>query len=140
MPDVTAAGVILFEPGPSRRFLLMRHHDRWDLPKGHLDPGETLLGCALREMHEETGVLPAQVEIDPGFRFTIQYPVTYRETGPEVFTKTLTIYLGWLPAPVQIVPTEHPDYRWFDWAPPHHFDHRTIDPLLARLAAYFKAR
>ncbi|MEL7266668.1 MAG: NUDIX domain-containing protein, partial [Planctomycetota bacterium] len=37
-------------------FLLMRHAKRWDLPKGHSDPGETLIQTALRETQEETGI------------------------------------------------------------------------------------
>ncbi|HOZ97021.1 MAG TPA: NUDIX domain-containing protein [Niabella sp.] len=28
----------------------------WDLPKGHLDKGETIQACALREVQEETGL------------------------------------------------------------------------------------
>ncbi|MFM8806377.1 MAG: NUDIX hydrolase, partial [Sphingomonadales bacterium] len=29
---------------------------KWDLPKGKLDPGETIIDCALREVIEETGL------------------------------------------------------------------------------------
>ena len=29
---------------------------RWDLPKGHWEPGETIEECAVREVGEETGV------------------------------------------------------------------------------------
>jgi 8-oxo-dGTP pyrophosphatase MutT (NUDIX family) len=36
--------------------LFMFRRGKWDLPKGKLDPGETLEQCALREVEEETGV------------------------------------------------------------------------------------
>jgi 8-oxo-dGTP pyrophosphatase MutT (NUDIX family) len=37
--------------------LFMFRRGKWDLPKGKLDPGETLEECALREVMEETGVV-----------------------------------------------------------------------------------
>jgi putative (di)nucleoside polyphosphate hydrolase len=34
---------------------------RWDIPKGGQDPGEKAIGCAIRELREETGlVVPAE--------------------------------------------------------------------------------
>jgi len=49
-----AGGIVSDEQGR----LLLAHrprYDDWTLPKGKLDPGETLPECALREVHEETG-------------------------------------------------------------------------------------
>ncbi|MFW5690902.1 MAG: bis(5'-nucleosyl)-tetraphosphatase [Chloroflexota bacterium] len=137
MQPVRAAGVILFRDQPQRRFLLMRHPTRWDLPKGHVDPDEDDITCALREMHEETGIDPALVTLASDFRFETQYTVTYRETGDTPFLKTLVIFLGWLLDDVPIIHTEHQGSRWFTWDPPHHFDNPTIDPLLAQLTDYF---
>ena len=51
---VTAAGGIVVD-GCGRR-LMIRRNGRWDLPKGHLEQGETLEECALRETEEETGI------------------------------------------------------------------------------------
>ena len=38
------------------RWLLIRRNGRWDLPKGHLEAGESIETCAAREVEEETGV------------------------------------------------------------------------------------
>jgi 8-oxo-dGTP pyrophosphatase MutT (NUDIX family) len=50
--------------------LLLCHatgRDYWDLPKGVLDPGETPIEAALRELREEAGlVLPAEAVRDLG--------------------------------------------------------------------------
>ena len=33
-----------------------QNYDSWSLPKGHVDPGETILEAAKREIYEESGV------------------------------------------------------------------------------------
>lgn len=54
---VTAAGGVVRRSGPDDdRILLMRRRGEWDLPKGKLDPGESIETCALREVAEETGL------------------------------------------------------------------------------------
>lgn len=37
--------------------------DAWQMPQGGIDPGETPVEAALRELHEETGIDPAKIEI-----------------------------------------------------------------------------
>lgn len=54
------------------KILLIRHHDgTWVFPKGHVDPGETALDAALREVAEEAGV-DAYCP-DPKTTFTTEY-------------------------------------------------------------------
>lgn len=54
---VRAAGGIV--TAPDGTMLLILRNGRWDLPKGKVEPGETLLQAALREVGEETGIAPA---------------------------------------------------------------------------------
>lgn len=60
---VRAAGGIVFAPDGT--MLLILRNGRWDLPKGKVEPGETLLDAALREVHEETGILPSPLNNYP---------------------------------------------------------------------------
>jgi len=120
-----------------RSFLLMKHADRWDLPKGHVDPGEKKKQCALRELEEETGITEADIEIDPDFKFTQKYIVTYCDAPDEKKRKKLTIYLAELVRPVEIVLTEHLGYKWMAWRPPHKIQKNSIDPLLEHLADHW---
>lgn len=48
-----AGGVVVDDRG---RWLLIHRNGRWDLPKGHLEAGESIETCAAREVEEETGV------------------------------------------------------------------------------------
>jgi 8-oxo-dGTP pyrophosphatase MutT (NUDIX family) len=52
-----AAGAVVVEPA-ERRYLLLHEtaEDRWCFPKGHVDPGETLVETARREVAEESGL------------------------------------------------------------------------------------
>lgn len=130
-----SCGFLIVRGEPVAEFLLMRHADRWDLPKGHVDPGETEMQCALRELIEETGIAEDDIEPVEGFRFTLEYPVNNKRTGqPE--DKTLVVFLARLVRDVAINPTEHPGYQWFAWQPPHRIQSKTIDPLLAAVEAF----
>lgn len=48
-----AGGVVVDDCGAC---LMILRNARWDLPKGHWEPGETIEECAVREVEEETGV------------------------------------------------------------------------------------
>ena len=36
--------------------IVNQNHDSWSLPKGHIDPGESKVDAAKRELYEETGI------------------------------------------------------------------------------------
>lgn len=59
--EVSAGGLVVDRSGLRPRAALIGRHDRrgrllWSLPKGHLEPGETVEDAALREVEEETGI------------------------------------------------------------------------------------
>lgn len=52
-----AAGGVVFHPAADRILVLHEEEeDRWCLPKGHVEAGETLRRTALREVEEESGL------------------------------------------------------------------------------------
>jgi bis(5'-nucleosidyl)-tetraphosphatase len=113
----------------------MEHPRRWDLPKGHVDPGETDEQCALRELREETAIGSDDIVIDAQFRFKEEYEVCYR--GQQPAWKTLVIFLAELTTNRELVVTEHRGFRWFDWSPPHQLQTKTVDPLLEAVANHW---
>jgi len=50
---IAAGGLVLNE---ANELLLIFRRGFWDLPKGKLDPNESIAECAVREVTEETGV------------------------------------------------------------------------------------
>lgn len=74
---VTAAGGLV--ENDKGEYLLIYRRGKWDLPKGKLDPGETIEQCAVREVEEETGLQQPEL----GKLLTITYH-TYNEFGKHI--------------------------------------------------------
>ncbi|MBM3403500.1 MAG: NUDIX domain-containing protein [Bacteroidetes bacterium] len=53
LPVKASGGLVKNESG---QFLFIYRNDRWDLPKGKLEKGESLIRGAVREVMEETGI------------------------------------------------------------------------------------
>ncbi|MEX0274790.1 MAG: NUDIX hydrolase, partial [Flavobacteriaceae bacterium] len=60
IPLVTAGGGLV--RNQKGKVLFIYRNDKWDLPKGKLDKGETIEECAIREVEEETGVKDLRIE------------------------------------------------------------------------------
>lgn len=138
LPKVKACGLLLYKDTPRRLVLLMRHPDRWDIPKGHMEDGEDDLTCALRETEEETGIPRHQIEVDPSFQFSLVYYPREKRFNHQPVEKTLVVFLGRVPADAAVVPTEHEGFQWLEWSPPHQIQQNTIDPLLAAVAEHWR--
>ncbi len=132
---IEAAGFLLFCRGENPSFLLMKHANRWDLPKGHAEQGESLLQTALRETEEETGIAAESFSVDPEFKFEIEYEVKGNKRGD--YLKRVTYFLGYIHMQVAPSLTEHIDFRWFNWPVLGTIQQATIDPLLRAVEIHF---
>lgn len=52
------------------KWIFCRHKERstWEIPGGHIEPGETPLEAAKRELYEETGAVDAEISVVGGYR------------------------------------------------------------------------
>ena len=73
----------------------------WDLPGGHLAPGESFDGCLLREVKEETGL---EVAIE---RLLGLYKVEADRYLQALYACRLKLY-----QPIKLRPNEHAESRW----------------------------
>jgi 8-oxo-dGTP pyrophosphatase MutT (NUDIX family) len=80
--NLVQAGGGLVDNG-KQAYLFMFRRDKWDLPKGKLDAGETLEQCAVREVGEETGLSAVQLASP----LLITYH-TYDENGKHILKET----------------------------------------------------
>jgi 8-oxo-dGTP pyrophosphatase MutT (NUDIX family) len=105
-----AAGAVVFRRSErGLRLLVLRAYAHWDFPKGLLEPGETELACAQREVAEETGLAD------------LDYPFgdAHKDTLPYADGKIARYYLAEtqaadieLPVSPELGRPEHDEWRW----------------------------
>ncbi|MCX7891706.1 MAG: bis(5'-nucleosyl)-tetraphosphatase [Burkholderiales bacterium] len=108
-PKRSAGVVVLRRTSAGWRVLLLRAYRNWDFPKGLVEPGETPLAAAVREVREETGIE----------RLAFPWGHAFRETGPYAGGKVARYYLGEtdaeriaLPVSAELGRPEHHEWRW----------------------------
>jgi 8-oxo-dGTP pyrophosphatase MutT (NUDIX family) len=112
-----ACGVLLFQRRPRDAFLVLYRKDgSLDLPKGKVDPGESDVDAALRELREETGIRSDQVRLTADFSFENTYATRGKKSGDPI-EKTVRIFHGTVAGPVAVVLEAHVDYAWIPWGP-----------------------
>ena len=123
-----SAGVVVLRPvDESWRYLLLRVFRTWDFPKGGLEPGESALQAAIREVCEETTLT------DLEFR----WGEIYRETPPYSGGKVARYYVAAcasgkaaLPVSPELGRPEHHEFRWVRYAEAHRLLPERLQPVL----------
>jgi bis(5'-nucleosidyl)-tetraphosphatase len=106
-----AAGLVVFRTDETgaRLYLIIRHAaGHWELPKGHIEPGETWRQTARREVREETGI--SDLALIPEFARKIQY--VYRGKNHRVIHKTVYFGLASTSSKTVRLSDEHSDFAF----------------------------
>jgi 8-oxo-dGTP diphosphatase len=78
--------------------------DVWDLPGGHIDPGETPIEALVRELEEEVGISIKE----PG--------AAVARVVESKFVMRIWLIEQWVGDPINASPAEHDDLGWFSLA------------------------
>ena len=115
---VRAAGGVVSAPD-GRRLLILRNQ-RWDLPKGGVERGETLRQAAMREVMEETGMH----DIDAGALITKTYHIYNLYGGWHL--KQTSWFAMRVPAAFPIVAQQEEGITGGEWVQPQTFVQRLM--------------
>jgi len=127
VPQEFSAGAVIFyqRRGINQVEYLLLHYDagHWDLPKGHIEPGETLHKTVRREVREETGI--KKIRILPGFKMSTRYFFRDHRRGEKgrkekkqktawIF-KMVTFFAAQTYTKSVKLSREHNDYQWLPY-------------------------
>lgn len=109
-----SCGAVVFRVGtdgngqPKKYVLMIKHtpHSRHSFPKGHMEPGESEIMTAQREVYEETGI---HIRIAEKFRETVQY-------SPKPGVKKTVVYFVSVTDKVDTVAREN-EIAAVEWIP-----------------------
>ncbi len=132
----SAGGVVLRRRGDSVQFLAIKpaHRDRWQLPKGTIDAGETPRQAALREVREEGGVNARIIDDLGPIHFVYQM-------GDRRYSKTVDFFLmGYLDGNPADHDHEVQAARWFPLSDDNRLAFPTERSLITRARALLEER
>ena len=93
--------------------VVSQHGTSWSLPKGHLDPGESPLEAARREIYEESGVQKLELVRELGTYERYKIGVHGGEDRAEL--KVITMFLFRTSEKVlRPVDADNPEARWVE--------------------------
>lgn len=107
-----SAGVFVFDKSSGAiKYLVLKYAGgHWDLPKGHIEAGETRKNAALRELKEETGL---HALLLPDFEHSFSY--FFRSKTGELISKTVYFYIGQALDHAITLSAEHVDFAWLTY-------------------------
>ncbi|MDX1655357.1 MAG: NUDIX domain-containing protein [Candidatus Competibacteraceae bacterium] len=108
---ILSAGVIVVRRHHNQyKYLILRAYNYWDFPKGMVEPGETPLEAARREVWEETTL--ADLDFRWGERYRETRPYNHgRKVARYYIAVTRTREVS-LPVNPLLGRPEHSEYRW----------------------------
>jgi 8-oxo-dGTP pyrophosphatase MutT (NUDIX family) len=111
MPYEQSAGaVIYYKTGDTIEYLLMQYrHLKWDVPRGHVESGETLEEAAKREINEEVGEMP--LRFIPGFKEKASW-FYKKKNEPKANFKEVIHFLAESTDKRVVLSDEDLEYRW----------------------------
>jgi 8-oxo-dGTP pyrophosphatase MutT (NUDIX family) len=110
--EVSAGGVIYRKHGGTIEIALIHVRNRWGLPKGHVEEGESISDTAIREVLEETG-LEGRMRKRLG---DIRYSYRDKRKGQEpirIYKRVYFYLLRYLRGDVRNHDHEVDEARWF---------------------------
>lgn len=132
---IAAGGIVM---NPKQEILWIFRRGFWDLPKGKLDPGETIPQCALREVEEETGIHKIQLNE--------LITITYHEYFDKYLNTQVTKETHWYKMSIQDlqngIPQTEEDIEKMEWFPIDVLEipmQHTYENIKLVIAAYLKS-
>ena len=106
---VAAGGLVTNKKG---ELLMIFRRSFWDLPKGKLDPGESIPACAVREVQEETGLR----ELELGKLIGLTYHEYFDKWLNQEVRKETHWYSMQIKSEQQLIPQLEEDITEIIWA------------------------
>jgi 8-oxo-dGTP pyrophosphatase MutT (NUDIX family) len=113
---VSAGAIILRDVEGELKIALAQHRrssKSWTLPKGHVDPGESLEQAALREIYEETGLLNVQL-----ITYLGSFMRESLRSNGDIEQKTIHFYLAYAPVTEAPSAPSDPSFIEVGWFSP----------------------